>query len=448
MTDTIVAPASAQGPAGVGVIRLSGPDVRRIAENILGNLPIPRYATYADFKNIDKGIVLFFPKPHSFTGEDVLELQGHGGYVVMDLIIQEILTLGARLARPGEFSERAFLNNKMDLSQAEAIADLIDAGSIQAARAAKVSLEGVFSDKINFLTEKIITLRVYIEAEIDFTEEEIDFLSHEKIYQAIQDLIQILQSIQQSAKQGVLLRDGMVIALAGKPNAGKSSLLNQLTGRDSAIVTAIPGTTRDILREHIQLDGLPVQVIDTAGLRDSDDVIEQEGVRRARDVIAKADVVLYLKDITENSENSDNTDSDYLEYLNHPSARIIMVYNKIDVNNKINNLKNNQINHDYSTAYISAKTGQGLSELKDKLKNIMGFSGNTETVFSARRRHMDSLKKTEDILVSILENNKCISPELLAEDLRMAQKYLGEITGEFTTDDLLGKIFSSFCVGK
>jgi len=437
-SDTIVAPATSLGRSSVSVIRISGPQTREITEKLLGKLPEPRMAYYSIFKDseghiIDKGLALFFPNPHSFTGEDVLELQGHGGYVVVDLLIQEILKLGARLARPGEFSERAFLNNKLDLAQAEAIADLIDAGSKQAALAAMQSLEGVFSQKIADFLAKLINLRIYIEAAIDFPEEEVDFLTEGNVKNKLDNLILELENIQKQAKQGVLLSQGMVVVIAGKPNAGKSSLLNLLSGRDSAIVTSIPGTTRDILREHIQLDGLPVQIIDTAGLRESDDPIEQEGVKRAKEMISKADRVLYIKDIT------DTEDDIHDELLNHP--RVTIIYNKIDLSAK------KPVGED--VIYISAKTGEGLDNLKNYLKNLMGFADNTETGFSARRRHVDALNKAHESLLhgkAQIEKNK--AGELLAEDLRHAQKYLGEITGEFTSDDLLGRIFSSFCIGK
>ncbi|MDX2163984.1 MAG: tRNA uridine-5-carboxymethylaminomethyl(34) synthesis GTPase MnmE [Gammaproteobacteria bacterium] len=435
--DTIVAPATVLGRSSVSVVRLSGPQTREIAEKLLGKLPEPRVASYSTFKDsqekiIDKGLALFFPNPHSFTGEDVLELQGHGGFVVVDLLIQEILKLGARLARPGEFSERAFLNNKLDLAQAEAISDLIDAGSKQAALAAMQSLEGVFSQKINNFLEKLIHLRMYIEAAIDFPEEEVDFLSDGNVKIKLDDLIAELENIQKQAKQGALLSQGMTVVIAGKPNAGKSSLLNLLSGRDSAIVTAIPGTTRDILREHIQIDGLPVQIIDTAGLRESDDPVEQEGVKRAKEMINKADRVLYIKDISSLDDSDD-------ELLHHP--RVTVIYNKIDLRpSKM--MGENEI-------YISAKTGEGLDNLKTYLKNLMGFSENAETSFSARRRHLDALHKAHENLLhgkSQLDSSK--AGELLAEDLRQAQKYLSEITGEFTSDDLLGRIFSSFCIGK
>jgi len=439
MSDTIVAPATVLGRSSVSVVRLSGPHTREIAEKLLGKLPEPRVATYSTFKSthaknsdsvlIDKGLALFFPGPNSFTGEDVLELQGHGGFVVVDLLVQEILKLGARLARPGEFSERAFLNNKLDLAQAEAIADLIDAGSKQAALAAMQSLEGIFSQKINTFLEKIIHLRMYIEAAIDFPEEEVDFLTDGNVKNKLGDLILELENIQKQARQGALLSQGMTIVIAGKPNAGKSSLLNLLSGRDSAIVTSIPGTTRDILREHIQIDGLPVQIIDTAGLRESDDPIEQEGVKRAKEMINKADRVLYIKDITSSDQSDD-------ELLHHP--RVTVIYNKIDLKKP-----------DKNSMGISAKTGEGLDNLKNYLKNLMGFSENSETSFSARRRHVDALNKAHENLLhgkSQLDNSK--AGELLAEDLRQAQKHLGEITGEFTSDDLLGKIFSNFCIGK
>ncbi len=434
MSNTIVAPATSLGRSSVSVIRVSGPHTREIAEKLLGKIPEPRLATYSTFKStegniLDKGLALFFPNPHSFTGEDVLELQGHGGFVVVDLVIQEILKLGARLARPGEFSERAFLNDKLDLAQAEAIADLIDAGSKQAALAAMQSLEGVFSEKINIFLEKLIHLRMYIEAAIDFPEEEVDFLSEGNVRDKLNDLISELENIQKQAKQGALLSQGMTIVIAGKPNAGKSSLLNLLSGRDSAIVTAIPGTTRDILREHIQIDGLPVQIIDTAGLRESDDPVEQEGVKRAKDMIEKADRVLYIKDITSPDQSDD-------ELLHHP--RVTIIYNKIDLKKPPDGFMG-----------ISAKTGAGLDNLKNYLKNLMGFAENTETGFSARCRHVDALERAHANLLKgkiQIEQNK--AGELLAEELHQAQKHLGEITGEFTSDDLLGRIFSSFCIGK
>ncbi len=454
MIDTIVAPATALGRAGVGVIRISGPLVVDIAKKISGQLPKPRYATYIIFRDhqdkvIDKGLALFFPAPNSFTGEDVLELQVHGSPVVMDILIQHVLSLGARLARPGEFSERAFLNHKMDLIQAEAVADLINAGSEQAARAAMQSLEGMFSEKINSLNQKLIHLRVYIEAAMDFAEEEIDFLADSNIIKKLENIIQNLHDIQHQAKQGALLQDGMVVVIAGKPNAGKSSLLNQLSGRDSAIVTHIPGTTRDVLRERIHIDGLPLEIIDTAGLRDSDDLIEQEGIRRAREMIKKADCVLYLKDITDPELEND-------ELLHHP--KLIWVYNKIDLlkleaqkseTQDIESLQDDNSVPNTKSIRLSAKTGEGIDELKKYLKSMMGFEDKVESGFSARRRHLDALRRADEFLFHAndqLINFKAL--ECAAEDLRLTQQALSEITGEFTSDDLLGRIFSSFCIGK
>jgi len=461
IVDTIVAPATALGRAGVGVIRVSGPLVVYIAKKISGKLPKPRYAAYTEFKDhhdkvIDKGLVLFFPGPNSFTGEDVLELQVHGSPVVIDILIQQILSLGARLARPGEFSERAFLNHKMDLVQAEAAADLINAGSEQAARAAMQSLEGVFSEKIADINHQLIHLRVYIEAAMDFAEEEIDFLGDNSIVEKLENIIQNLQDIQHQAKQGALLQEGMVVVIAGKPNAGKSSLLNQLSGRDSAIVTHIPGTTRDILRERIYLDGLPLEIIDTAGLRASDDLIEQEGIKRAREMITKADCVLYIRDITD--EDNINPESEYTELLNHP--KLLLVYNKIDLKplTRPSDTPATSVGQALSrkgrgenifVIKLSAKTGEGIDVLKKHLKSYMGFEEKAETGFSARRRHLDALRRADEFLIHAkdqLLNFKAL--ECAAEDLRLVQQALNEITGEFTNDDLLGRIFSSFCIGK
>jgi tRNA modification GTPase len=440
---TIVAPATAIGRAGIGIIRVSGSAVREIARALFGELPQPRLAHFAKFKNgrdeiIDEGLALFFPAPHSFTGEDVLELHGHGGVVVMDLLLKQVLSLGAQLARPGEFSERAFLNDKIDLAQAEAIADLIDAGSAQAARAAIQSLEGVFSQYVHQLVEKLINLRMYIEAALDFAEEEIDFLSDGHVVEKIQGIIENLSQVLQQAQRGALLRDGMIVVITGAPNAGKSSLLNQLSGRDSAIVTAIPGTTRDLLREHIQIDGLPLQIIDTAGLRDSEDPIEQEGMRRAHEMIAKADCVLYVVDVTSPITTI------HPELLQHP--RVIVVHNKIDLikeHAEINQHENAPL------IKLSAKTGEGIALLKNYLKQSMGFSASTESGFSARRRHLDALTRAQQQCHHALQQlTEFHAGELVAEDLRLAQQYLNEITGEFTSDDLLGRIFQQFCIGK
>jgi len=436
-TDTIVALASGTGKAGVGVIRISGSLCKSIAKKLIHKIPTPRVAQFSVFKNekgqiLDKGLVLYFPAPHSFTGEDVLECQVHGSPIIIQLIIQYIVSLGARIAHPGEFSERAFHNNKMDLVQAEAIADLIQASTEKAAFAALQSLEGKFSEKINTLNKDIIYLRSYIEAAIDFSEEEIDFLSDNKIQTHINDIISQLNLILHQAKQGAILQSGMTVVIAGLPNAGKSSLLNQLSQRDSAIVTHIPGTTRDILRENINIDGMPLQIIDTAGLRETKDIIEEEGIKRAKQAIKKADKILYLMDVNSPDQNYKNFDQD----------KLILIYNKIDQSNIKPHIKNNQI-------YLSAKTSDGVELLKNYLKHQAGLNDNTENLFSARTRHIDGLKKAlEHLAHGLNELKEHQSLECAAENLRLAHITLGEITGEFTTEDLLGVIFSSFCVGK
>jgi tRNA modification GTPase len=435
--DTIVALASGLGRSGIGVIRISGSRSLAIAKNLIHKVPTPRQAHYSVFKNndnqiLDKGLLLYFPAPNSFTGEDVLECQVHGSPVIIQLLIQHIVSMGARLARPGEFSERAFLNNKIDLVQAEAIADLINADTEKAAMAAVQSLEGVFSEKINTLNQEIIYLRSYIEAAIDFPEEEIDFLSDGKIKNHLINIIDSLTTILHQAKQGVLLQSGMTVVIAGLPNAGKSSLLNQLSQRDSAIVTHIPGTTRDILRENINIDGMPLQIIDTAGLRETEDIIEQEGIKRAKSAIEKADTLLYITDVN-------SPDQHYLEY---DQQKLILIYNKIDLSKIQPHIDNNRI-------YLSAKTGNGIELLKDYLKHQAGLEDNTENIFSARTRHLEALKKALDYLTQGLEKlTHHQNGECAAEDLRLAHISLGEIIGEFTTEDLLGNIFASFCVGK
>ncbi len=436
--DTIVAPATPPGRGGVAIIRVSGPLVKTIANSVLKKIPQPRYASYHSFVDendvtIDEGIALFFPNPHSFTGEDVLELQGHGGPAVIQLLIQRIVNLGARLAKPGEFSERAYLNDKLDLIQAEAIADLINATSTQAARSAIRSLQGEFSKKIYVLVEKITHLRMYVEAAIDFAEEEIDFLADNQVATNLNTLIQDLKTIQASATQGSLLREGITVVIAGEPNVGKSSLLNCLSEKDSAIVTNIPGTTRDVLREEILLDGMPLHIIDTAGLRDSNDIVEQEGIRRARYEISQADIVLSVIDATTSSEA-----------IEHSAA--VVIRNKIDLLNESPSIhsENNK-----TIISLSAKQNIGIDLLKNYIKNEVGFASNTENTFSARRRHLDALARAFHFLQNgQLQLQNYRAGELLAEDLRQAQLALSEITGEFSSDDLLGKIFSSFCVGK
>lgn len=445
-TDTIAAQATPSGRGGIAVVRVSGPKVRHIIQEILKTTLLPRQAAHLPFYDdtqevIDEGIAIFFPHPHSFTGEDVLELQGHGGSVIVDLLLKRLIHLGARLARPGEFSERAFLNNKMDLTQAEAIADLIDAVSHQAARSAMRSLQGEFSREINSLNEKIIHLRMYIEAAIDFTDEEIDFLSDNKIIHALENIIDVLHLIQQKAVQGSLLREGITAVIAGEPNVGKSSLLNCLSGKDLAIVTDIPGTTRDILRDHIQIDGMPMHVIDTAGLRDSEDIIEQEGIKRAHQEIIKADMILYVTSAAQENLTLSQPLRDA-----HFSQPVIYVRNKIDLTLEQPRI---EIKNKKIIVSLSAKENSGMDLLKDQIKSLAGFHTSGEGVYFARRRHLDALARAlSHVNDSLQQLKQTGSGELAAEDLRQAHLALCEITGSFTTQDLLGRIFSSFCIGK
>ncbi|HDV5708816.1 TPA: tRNA uridine-5-carboxymethylaminomethyl(34) synthesis GTPase MnmE [Legionella pneumophila] len=443
--DTIVAIATPPGRGGVGIVRISGPNAYAIALCLNGNKALqPRLATFCSLYKgnnevLDQGLVLYFKGPHSFTGEDVIEIQAHGSPVVLDLLIKESIAAGARLARPGEFSERAFLNDKIDLIQAEAIADLIQASSDTAARMALKSLQGDFSKKINQLNEELIYLRMYVEAAIDFPEEEIDFLNDGNVSQLLQRIIGRLEEIRSQANQGVLLREGLSLVIAGRPNAGKSTLINNLAGRDVAIVTEIAGTTRDIMREHILLDDIPLHIIDTAGLRDSDDLVEKEGIRRAWQELKRADCVLLVVDI--NNPDQQNSLLNELRLTLPNKIPIITVYNKIDTTKLTAKC-------DEHTVYLSAKTGEGLDELKKVIKQVVGYQP-TEGQFLARRRHLQALDEAKALLLtgqSQLTNHK--AGELLAEDLRLAHQTLCEITGEFTSDDLLGKIFSSFCIGK
>ncbi|MGE3919764.1 MAG: tRNA uridine-5-carboxymethylaminomethyl(34) synthesis GTPase MnmE [Gammaproteobacteria bacterium] len=451
--DTIVAQATAQGRAGVGIVRVSGPLVRSIIAKIAGLEPTPRTAIYADFHSfdnnlIDQGIILYFSAPNSFTGEEVVEFHCHGSPIVLDYLVETIIQYGARLARPGEFSERAFLNGKMDLAQAEAIADLIDSVSRQAAKASVQSLQGKFSNKIQLLVKELIHLRMYIEASIDFSEEEIDFLSDGKTQNQLKKLISTVEDIQSVAKQGELLKDGIAIAIIGVPNAGKSSLLNQLTGFERAIVTDIPGTTRDILREHIQIDGMPLHIIDTAGLRISDDVVEQEGIRRTTTEIERADHILLLIDGYEwqNEGVSLLEKIDSLKQYQLPVKKITIVINKIDLLNEEPSISSE---NGFQMIKLSAKTGSGIDLLKTCLKETVGYKIPEEGIFIARRRHLSAIKEALDYLhlaQEQLESHKAL--ELTAEELLLAQNALSTITGEFTSDDLLGEIFSNFCVGK
>jgi tRNA modification GTPase len=450
-TDTIVAQASPIGKGGVGVVRISGPNVIPIAEIILGKVPRPRYAEYLPFKNsdgqtLDQGIALLFKNPNSFTGEDVLELQGHGGQVIVDMLIKACLATGlTRVARPGEFSERAFLNDKMDLTQAEAIADLINAESEAAAKSAVQSLKGAFSEKVEQLVEQIIQLRMYVEAAIDFPEEEVDFLSDGKIKTDLNQIIQQIEHVQQQASQGSILREGMRVVIAGKPNAGKSSLLNQLAGKQTAIVTDIAGTTRDTIKEHIHIDGMPLHIIDTAGLRDSDDKVEQIGIQRAWEEINQADRIVIVTDSTETLIQSTKDLPDAVTEKLPDNIGITLVRNKIDLlENRPERASEQQDIYD-----ISANSGEGIDQLKQHLKQCMGFEQASEGQFIARSRHVNALSNAYHHLMTGKDQLEAhLAGELLAEELRLSQQFLDEITGRFTSDDLLGKIFSSFCIGK
>lgn len=448
--DTIAALATPPGRGGVGIVRVSGPASRDIAAAMLGHCPSPRMAHYGPFHGldgpIDEGIALFFQGPHSFTGEDVLELQGHGGPVIMDLLLERCVQLGARLARPGEYSERAFLNDKLDLAQAEAIADLIEASSRTAAENALRSLQGEFSRRVASLVERLIELRIYVEAAIDFPEEEIDFLADGRVADMLTKVGEELAQVRVAAGQGALMREGMSVVIAGRPNAGKSSLLNALTEQDTAIVTDIEGTTRDVLREYIHIDGMPLHVIDTAGLRDTPDAVEKIGVARAWAEIEKADRVLLLVDA--NASEATDPMAIWPEFVARlgDATRLTLVRNKIDTSQEVAGLDSNS---SPPIVRLSALTGAGLDHLKAHLKAVMGYTATPEGRFSARRRHLDALDRAGQALAhGEAQLSGFGAGELLAEDLREAQQALGEITGEFSADDLLGEIFSSFCIGK
>lgn len=451
-SDTIVAQATPPGRGGVGIIRVSGPKAKAVAKAVTGrDLPVRR-AEYLPFKDaegnaLDQGIALYFQAPNSFTGEDVLELQGHGGPVIMDMLIKRIVEIdGVRTARPGEFSERAFLNDKLDLAQAEAIADLIDASSEQAAKSALQSLQGAFSSKVNALVEALIHLRIYVEAAIDFPDEEIDFLSDGKVAGDLNEIITSLDEVRTAANQGAIMREGMKVVIAGRPNAGKSSLLNALSGKESAIVTDIAGTTRDVLREHIHIDGMPLHIIDTAGLRDASDEVERIGIERAWDEIAQADRVLFMVDGT--TTDATSPEEIWPEFIDRLPSNMGMtvIRNKADITGETLGICHAS---QPTLIRLSAKTGAGIDALREHLKACMGFSGAAEGGFMARRRHLEAL----DAAARHLEIGKeqlegYMAGEILAEELRIAQQHLSEITGEFSSDDLLGRIFSSFCIGK
>ena len=442
--DTIAAVATPPGRGAVGIVRVSGPLSLKIARSITGINPIPRHTYFCDFLSvgnsvIDQGLAIFFKGPSSYTGEDVLELQGHGGPIVLDLVLRRVIELGCRIAQPGEFTERAFLNDKLDLAQAEAVSDLIEAGSEQAAKAAVMSLQGSFSEKINDLLKLLIDLRVYIESALDFAEEEIDFLAEDVLVKRIEALRAGFSSLKVTAGQGRLLQEGMRIVIAGKPNVGKSSLLNALSGHNRAIVTDIPGTTRDALSEQIHIDGVPLHIIDTAGLRDSEDPVEIEGIRRTHEQIRKADRVI----IVSAADSEETSEPVWLD----AEIPIDYVINKIDLQRHESARIESRDEH--HRIYLSAKTGQGIALLINHLKTCMGFNTGAEGIFMARRRHLDALNQAEqhigNALIHLQQN---YAGELCAEELRYAQESLNKVTGEFSNDDLLGKIFSSFCIGK
>ena len=448
-TETIVAAATPPGRGGIGVVRVSGPKAPEFAAIILGELPLPRRATFARFLDarqepIDAGLALFFPAPHSYTGEHVLELQGHGGTLVLEALVARLVELGARRAQPGEFTQRAFLHDKLDLAQAEAVADIIDAGSKEAVRAAMRSLQGEFSNMVRGLTEAIIDLRTYVEAAIDFPEEEIDFLADRQLTERFQTVREHFDGVEQSARQGRLLREGMTVVIAGRPNAGKSSLLNRLAGYDAAIVTPIPGTTRDIVRERIDIDGMPLHVLDTAGLRHAaHDEVEAEGIRRAHAEMHRADRVLFVIDVIEDPAGKAFQE----EQPRLPSdVPVTLVFNKCD---QTVGLPVADTTSGPPRVTLSALTGEGLKALRTHLKTCMGYQTLDGGTVSARQRHLDALSRARrhiDEAARQLQERR--AGELVAEELRVAQQALNEITGEFTSDDLLGRIFSSFCIGK
>jgi tRNA modification GTPase len=446
--DTIVAAATPPGRGGIGVVRISGPKAPELAAILVGELPTARHATAARFLDangepIDSGLVLFFPAPRSYTGEHVLELHGHGGPLVMEALVARVLELGARRAEPGEFTQRAFLNDKVDLAQAEAIADLIDAGSREAARAAMRSLRGEFSAMVRGLTEAVIELRTYVEAAIDFPEEEIDFLDDAELSRRFAAMQEHFAAVLDSARVGALLHDGLTVVIAGRPNAGKSSLLNRLAGYDAAIVTDIPGTTRDVLRERIHIDGMPLHVLDTAGLREGGDRIEAEGMRRAHLEMQRAERVLFVIDAA-----ADPQAAAFGEQRARlpPDVPVTLVFNKCDIAREPPVL---EVRHGPPRLALSALTGEGMPELRAHLKACAGYRTVESGAISARRRHLEALTRARrhahEAARQLLERR---AGELVAEELRGAQQALGEITGEFTSEDLLGRIFAGFCIGK
>lgn len=443
-SDTIAAIATASGAGGIGVVRVSGSLSKSIAEKILGHCPAPRYAAYLDFKQdngdlIDRGIAIFYANPHSYTGEDVLELQAHGGTALMQILLSRCIALGARQAEPGEFTRRAYLNDKIDLAQAEAVADVINAATVEAATSAVRSLSGEFSQHIQALLLQLINLRMYVEACLDFPEEEIDFISQGRVAEKLAAIIAELALVFKKAKQGSLLREGINVVLVGQPNVGKSSLMNQLAGEEVAIVTSIAGTTRDTIKNAIQINGVPLHIIDTAGLRETSDEVEKFGIARTWRATETANIALLMVDAT---HGITTTEKSILARLLQ-ETRKIWVHNKIDVTNDPAFIEEKEQD---THIYISAKTGAGIDLLKNHLLRLAGYQNNAEGVFMARARHLEALTQVDVHLQRA--SNQINSAELVAEELRLAQESLASITGEFTPDDLLGEIFSKFCIGK
>ena len=439
LPETIAAIATAPGRGGVGVVRVSGADVTGYAEALLGKVPAPRHATYgafldADGATLDAGIALYFPAPHSYTGEAVLELQGHGGPVVLNLILQRCLALGARLATPGEFTQRAFLNGKLDLAQAEAVADLIDAASTEAARAAAGSLSGAFSRRVNELLEGLTRLRMLVEATLDFPEEEIDFLQSADAFGRLDRIDASIAKVRAEARQGALLREGLTVVLIGQPNVGKSSLLNRLAGFEAAIVTEVAGTTRDTVREAIQIDGVPVHVVDTAGLRDTDDAVEKIGIARTWAAVERADVALLLVD----AAHGVGADEEAI-LARLPAIPRLTLHNKIDATREAPRASGDEL-------WLSARTGAGVDALRRRLLEAAGWQAAGEGAFTARARHLDALARAAWHLAAARET--AVQLELFAEELRLAQTALSEITAAIYDDDLMGEIFGKFCIGK
>ncbi|MEN3111026.1 tRNA uridine-5-carboxymethylaminomethyl(34) synthesis GTPase MnmE [Uliginosibacterium paludis] len=443
-SDVIAAIATAPGRGGIGVIRVSGPDLSSFADALTGRLPKPRLASLANFldaeqRPIDQGLLLYFPAPHSYTGEDVVEIQGHGGPVVMQMLLARCVELGARLAEPGEFTRRAFLNDRLDLAQAEGVIDLIDASTTAAARSALRSLSGRFSDEIHAWRDRLVDLRMLVEATLDFPEEEVDFLESARAIPRLHALSGELENILSRAKQGSLLRRGLQVVLAGQPNVGKSSLLNQLSGEDRAIVTEVAGTTRDVLREVIQIEGIPLHIIDTAGLRDTDDVVEKIGIERSWREIAAADVVLRMVDAGVGITAEDHE----IDARLPDGVPVVWIFNKIDRHGE--NVRRENLDAGIAL-WISARTGEGMELLRKTLLEIVGWEAHGEDVFLARERHLEALREAARHVGTALEMVSQL--DLLAEELRLAQEAVNTITGEFGADDLLGVIFSRFCIGK